>query len=162
MSQYINFSLRHGDEFIPIATFQRPTFLYDIFHNYVPYEKVRAITPDTLKNIRYDIDETIHRINNSILRLQETKEDIIRFNNSFFEKYEAISNIKDDIEEQKEYLHEIEDTKVIVGFLQDMLDEAMFSEEDAKAKIDYTKFLYAGIECYNPSLEDIEADSNDE
>ena len=52
MSQYIHFFIRSTDKLLPIHTASRSSAIYRFYGDYAPYEKVRALSMNELKEIR--------------------------------------------------------------------------------------------------------------
>lgn len=158
MSQYIHFFVRSTDRLLPIYTASRSSAIYRFYGDYAPYEKVRALSMDVLKEIREEIsaqfDEWMRRIEESRANLQM----IAAFNNSVEDKMGALEIARDKIREDKEAMWEIENALAFTDFLMNICDEAEDTQyyDEEEAKIDPTKYLYFGVECGVPSIAEIE------
>lgn len=158
MSQYIHFFIRSTDKLLPIYTTSHSSAIYRFYGDYAPYEKVRALSMDELKEIREEIsaqvDEWMRRIEESRTNLQM----IAAFNNSVEDKMGALEIARDKIREDKEAMWEIENALAFTDFLMNICDEAEDTQyyDKEEAKIDPTKYLYLGVECGVPSIAEIE------
>ena len=157
MSQYIRFFIRSTDKLLPIHTTSSYSYIYRFFGDYAPYEKVRALSMDELKEIREEIsaqvDEWMQRIEESRANLQM----IASFNNSVEDKIKALESARDAIRENEEFINEMKEALAFTYFLMDMYNEADDTKyEDETARLDPTKYLYFGIECGIPSIAEIE------
>ena len=152
MSAYIHFFVRAGDTFCPIATYCRGSKIYQIFHN-APYEHIAVLDKATLSD--YFNEATIMRENlkEDKVKYENRIETIKGFENSAEEKLELIYECEELIEETDNELREIEDTICFIGFLTSILDEVLY---DVPLGIFKNEYLYYGIECYRPTVKDIE------
>lgn len=151
MSAYIHFFVRVGDTFCPIATYSRNSKVYEIFRR-APYEQITVLDKSTLSD--YFNEATIWRDNlkEDIALYEKRIETIIRFENSAEEKLELIMEEERLIEEANNELREIEDAICFIGFLISILSEVLY---DASVGINKDSYLYYGIECYRPTINDI-------
>ena len=69
-------------------------------------------------------------------------------------KEEAIFEVHTYIDEAKEDIEGFQTAKNFIRFLLNMLDEAEYSEDG----LDVNKYLYAGIECGIPTLEEVDSE----
>ena len=144
MSQYLEFFIRHNDDYLPIASYGGSSTYMEMFDNYVPsYSGLRAVSEVMLGSIRGDIRQKIKENEQFIKRTEKLKQDILQANNSMEEKLEQIAG-------QDEYLDEIEDENEaldsvdhFIDFLYNILEEAEFSEHEGIQK---DKYLYVGVE----------------
>lgn len=151
MSSYLHFFLRSGDKFLPLATYGRGSEVYRTFGN-MPYGHVCALTNQTLDSIRAELREGLERSRHELDRIDARIAQIGQFSGSIDEKLEAIYAEEENFEEVRESIKEGECTDHFISFLYDILDEARYGGEG----IDPEAYLYAGIECSNPTIEDIE------
>ena len=151
MSAYIHFFVRAGDTFCPIATYDRGSKVYEIFHR-APYEQIEVLDEDILSD--YFNEATIIRDNLKEDRIKYEKriETIKGFENSAEEKLELICECEELIEETDSELREVEDTICFIGFLTSILSEILY---DVPLGIFKGQYLYYGIECYRPTVNDI-------
>lgn len=151
MSAYIHFFVRVGDTFCPIATYCRSSKVYEIFHR-APYEQIIVLDKSTLND--YFNEATIMRddVKEDIVQFEKRIETIKGFENSAEEKLELIEDIEISIREAKDDLREIEDAICFIGFLTSILNEVLY---DAPVGINKDSYLYYGIECYRPTINDI-------
>lgn len=152
MSAYIHFFVRIGNDFCPIATYCRGSKVYQIFHN-APYERIAVLDKETLND--YFNEATIVRdeLKEDVVRYEKLIGTITLFENSVEEKLESIEECENIIREVKDELRETEDTICFIGFLTSILNEVLY---DAPEGIDKESYLYYGVECYRPTIEDIE------
>lgn len=144
MSQYLEFYVRHNDDYLPIASYCGSSAYMEMFEDYVPgYSGLRTVTESMLGSIRGDIRQKIKENEQFIKRTEKLKQDILQANNSMEEKLEQIAG-------QDQYLDEIEDENEaldsvdhFINFLYDILEEAEFGEHEGIQK---DKYLYAGVE----------------
>lgn len=160
MSQYLTFYTRIGDRFIPLASYSRSTVIYQAFNTVAeaPYEKIKAISKDTIINIRNGFTNNLLTIENCINQLLAKKREIATFNNSVEDKLKAIhecdseiDNWKDDYDDQCSYMG-------ACNFLISMIEEIEYKEpEDNLDDVDAKHYIYCGIEPpVNITLNDIE------
>lgn len=144
MSQYLEFYVRHNDDYLPIASYCGSSMYMEMFDDYVPsYNGLRTVTESMLGSIRGDIRQKIKENEQFIKRTEKLKQDILQANNSMEEKLEQIAG-------QDEYLDEIEDENKaldgvdhFVDFLYGILEEVEFGDHKGIQK---DKYLYVGIE----------------
>lgn len=144
MSQYLEFYIRHNDDYLPIASYGGGSAYMEVFDDYVPsYSGLRTVTESMLGSVRADVQQKIKENKQFIKRTKKLKQDILQANNSMEEKLEQIAG-------QDEYLDEIEDENEaldgvdhFIDFLYGILEEAEFSEHEGIQK---DKYLYVGVE----------------
>lgn len=149
MSAYVDFFVRHGDDFIPLGDFGRDSIIYRTMKDCanVPWEKIIPLTLDNLQ-----VAQTCaHRHNTDALDYINTLEDRIEevkgFNNSVKEKLEQIEMYRGEIEEYRQEAEEARYAENYFYFLADLIESAH--------DIDANKYIYAGIEIGQPTVEDI-------
>lgn len=94
MSQYLNFFVRHNEDFIPLANYSRNTHVYDIAG--APYEKIRRFSQEQLESIASKLRESKTSAHKEIARLQQQIEIAKGINitvDNFDEVFGAIHNI---------------------------------------------------------------------
>ena len=152
MSSYLHFFLRDGDKFLPLATYGRGSQLYQLFTDAAPYAKIAPVTNAVLDRIKNDARSSIERSRAEISRIEDRIRLIGTFNNSIDEKIELIHDQDDFLVEMREDIEEKNMAMAFISFLYDILDEAHYGEEG----LDAEAYLYCGIECGYPKIEDIE------
>lgn len=154
MSSYIQFFMRRGDEFIPLMTYSRSNTIYKIFEHILPWEKIKAISYDSLSAKIAQCNSLVSENEEKVKELNQKKTLVASFNNSVEEKMEALSDIDEAIEEYNEDIAMGNRAAYICIFLQDLIEEIMYDEEPKK--YDKDKYIYGGYEVGTPTLEDIE------
>ena len=146
MSQYIQFFIsKDKQNFLPIVSYSKNTQTYKYFQDYVPYEKVKAISRDILEDVRNRICIDNDNLRDYISDLEAQKKYIATFNNSVEDKREAAFEIDEEILDTKDEEKELEVANCFIGFLFNILEEVE----------DENNYLYVGIECGdNPKLEE--------
>lgn len=152
MSSYLHFFLRDGDKFLPLATYGRGSQLYQIFDDAAPYAKIAPVTVHILDRIKDDARSSIERSRAEISRIEDRIKLIGTFTNSVEEKLEFIHEEDDFLTEAREDIEEKNMAMTFISFLYDILDEARYGEEG----IDSESYVYMGVECGYPKIEDIE------
>ena len=99
----------------------------------------------------------ISRYKESIERLEEEKLLVKDFNNSVEDKIENINYLQESIDEYNELLVEINAAVCFMYNIYDMLEEARDTKYDSDnpSWLDEDKYVYVGIECYRPTINDI-------
>lgn len=151
MSSYLHFFLRDNDKFLPIGTYGRGSELYQAFNDAVPYAKIAPITNAVLDSIKDDLRSSIEGSRAEERRIEDRIQLISSFNNSVEEKIEALYNLDDYLVEAREDVEAKNLAMAFISFLYDILDEALYGCEG----IDPEAYIYAGIECGDPKIEDI-------
>lgn len=141
MSQYISYYLKDKhNNFICLGSFSRSHALYV---DYAPYEKITEFNCKKLGFYREDIKSTIDAYNKMKARRDKEFETVKTFNNPVEEKFIAMQSIYDEIEALYESIEELEFSLNFLNFIERVVEE----NEGSK--------LYYGIECYEPTMEDI-------
>ena len=149
MSAYMDFFVRYGDDFIPLGDFSRNTIIYHTIMDCtnVPWEKIIPLTLDDLQAAQ----TRAHKQNTDALdyidTLKDRIEEVKSFNNSVEEKLEQIEVYKGEIEEWRQEAEEARYAENYFYFLADLIESAY--------DIDADKYIYAGIEIEQPTVEDI-------
>lgn len=144
MSQYLEFYVRHNDDYLPIASYVGSSAYMEMFDDYVPeYSGLGTITESTLSSIRGDIRQKIKENEQFAKRTEKLKQDILQANNLMEEKLDHIAGedqVLDEIEDENEALDGVDH---FINFLYNILEEAEFGEHEGIQK---DKYLYAGVE----------------
>lgn len=149
MSTYVDFFVRHGDDFIPLGDFGRNSIIYHTMKDCtnVPWEKIIPLTSDDLQAAQTHAHkhntDALDYINTLKSRIEEVKS----FNNSVEEKLEQIEMYRGEIEEWRQEAEEARYAENYFYFLADLIESAH--------DIDANKYIYAGIEIGQPTVEDI-------
>lgn len=149
MSSYVHFFVRKDDVFCPIGTFSRNSGYYQAFYHYLPYEKCRSISSNLLVTIRTEIKKVIKDNEKYIKNLEESKKEVSSFNNSVEEKIEVISDLINSIQELEADNEELKDVCAFTRFLDNVMEEAICTDTGTD------KYIYAGIECPEPTIDDL-------
>lgn len=159
MSQYVNFFIRIGDRFAPIFSRSRSFTLYQVTSHELPYEGIRAIKVSDIKRWKSAIDHEIKKAEKSIIDEKERIEMVGRFNNSVQEKLDFIDDTKIFIEDAEVEIEEMKSSIAFLEILEEMLDEAdstkYYNNDYPDRVLDPDKYIYAGVECGLPGLEDV-------
>ena len=156
MSLYVNFFLRANDNFIPLFSFSRNGYMYAAFHTVAPYEKISAITVDTLKSAREILLDQVDAYQRKVNEYQAEKLLIPGFDNSVDEKLDSLRNIDNMIADIQSELNELELAINYCTVMHDILETACFGEKpDKVSSYHENTLLYCGIEVGKASLEDV-------
>lgn len=153
MSAYIHFFVRVEDKFCPIATYCRSSQVFELMHLRAPYEHIKALNSDALTNYEIKAKEILDEWNARKRKYEKRKEIIATFNNSVEEKMEMIHDSDEAIEEIEYEISEAEFVIKFIYFLEHIIREVDYNAPEG---IDKDNYLYYGIECYRPTVEDIE------
>lgn len=153
MSSYIQFFMRRGNEFIPLMTYSRSNTIYQIFEHILPWEKIKAISYDTISEKIAECNSLVSKNEEKIKELNQKKTLIASFNNSIEEKMQVLFDIDEAIEEYNEDIAMGNRAAYICIFLQDLMEEVMYGEESEK--YDKNEYIYGGYEVGTPTLNDI-------
>lgn len=145
MSAYVNFFVKHknDDKFIHIGDYSRNSEIYAVFEDFVPYEKIVLVTPHILGKAQERIKEKYEATSKAIDSLYEKLD--------FVEKVTGVS-LEAKISEYDEIKELIEDGKDELDCYSAALCRT-YIIEDIMSYPDNE--VYAGIECYEPTEEDI-------
>ena len=158
MSEYTQFFVRNGDNFLPIGTYCRGTKVAEAFRYIAPYEAIKPLTVSNLRSARDELREQIRDYDKSIERERE-EIDFLRScamdNDERMERYhDATEMINDCSDFKDECAHALS----FIGFLEDILEEAeterKFGENPLQLNENY--YVYVGIEVGYPTIENIE------
>ena len=142
MSQYLNFFVRHNEDFIPLANYSRNTHVYDVVE--APYEKIRRFSQEQLEAIASKLRESKTSAHKEIARLQQQIEIAKGINiteDNFDEVFGAIRNIMNMISEYQEDIETLEREAIEIEFMRNM------TYDDCE--------IFAGIEISDPTIDDI-------
>lgn len=156
MSQYLNLFLRMSDYFAPLGVFPASSQLYAAFQGLAPQEKVTNITEAQLRDIRDIMRGKVERLEKELVQLDKDIKEIMDANNSLDEKCQYIAEyVNPYLMETKQLLDENKHGVAFTEMLIDLLDGVEWRYD-----INEDRYLYAGIECARPDLDDvIEKDS---
>ena len=150
MSAYIQFFIRHNDDFLPIGVFSRNNTIYQVFDEIAPWEKIRPISDVHLNKVRASLKDFANDIDRTMKRIENREKLIATFDNSVEEKLEALEN-------STEYKMELEEERVsykmalgYVNSLYEILDSIEYDK-----RFDMGAYLYVGIEVGDPTVEDL-------
>ena len=149
MSTYTNFFLRKGDMFIPVGSFSRNSSIYRIA-NVGTWEKIAPLSRERLDNLIRAAGDEIRRIEKDVLSVREKIKEISMFNNSVEDKIKCIAEYERDLDMLDEELDKMSFAKNYFIFLSIAAENA-----DGREGIDANKFVYAGLEIANPTLDDL-------
>lgn len=142
MSQYLEFFVRHNEDFIPLASYSRNTHVYDVAG--APYEKIRRFSQERLESIASKLRESKTSAHKEIARLQQQIEIAKGINitvDNFDEVFGAIHNIMNMIYEYQEDIETLEREAIEIEFMRNM------TYDDCE--------IFAGIEISDPTMDDI-------
>ena len=152
MSEYINFYIRsHGDEFIPLQDFCRVTPIYGILASFLPYGKIKPIDHFSLRQVKQRLESQAKHIKCAIELQKETIDFIKNTNDLLADKLEARNDALRIIEE---YDDELDVVNSNINFAEVFVD--LLTQLSYYGDYDKDKFLYAGIGCGDPSIENID------
>ena len=150
MSAYIQFFIRNDETFLPIGAYCRSSAIYQAFDEYIPWEKVRAISEPLLRKVYGFVVDDIQHHKEQIEKIKEHRTFIATFNNTLEEKMEMLENVESMLYEYEEGLDDLEHVKNYIHFLEDIIESVEY-----ETHINENAYLYAGIEVGNPTIEDI-------
>ena len=158
MSAYIQFFIKIGENFAPIATYSRSSTIYQHFQYAAPWEKIRPVTKEVLANVCSDIDESIENCESTIRRAEDQIEWLKSAEGSFDERMERLHDLQDWIEELRGGIYEDKDARNFCSFLRDIIEEAVMEESYGENPLDLhsDSYVFVGIEVGNPTIKDIE------
>ena len=158
MSAYIEFFIRHENSFLPIATYSRSDVVYQHFSDYVPYEAIKGIDRDMLRDVMEGVNADKQYFANAIKSIEEDIEMVSKFNAPIDEKMEQIRTMKSWIRENEEMLHELQRVEYFVAFLSDIIEETEYghlSPYEPDRTVAPNGYVYVGIEVGMPTVDDI-------
>lgn len=152
MSMYISFYIREKDTFIPIGSYSRSNAIFQIMRAEVPFERISAITKDDIFRCSFEVEKTIKEYKGRIEEEENLKKEIATYNNSVSEKREEIEEINRYIDDIKEEIADLTHASYYLYFLQEIIEEIEYGEQGEE---DIKKRIYAGIEVFKPTIEDV-------
>lgn len=157
MSAYADFFIRWKDEFIPIADYSRSHEIYEIVHEFAPWEKIRAVSTNDLEKFISAAEKQINECQERVKQYQERIQLVSTFNNTVDEKLSVLSDYDEAIDELKCYINE---ATVAYDFFT-MLAYKMIPavKYNKNFDIDYEHYIYVGLEVDQPTMEDIVNDA---
>lgn len=153
MSQYISFYVRSKhDDFIGLGDYSRSNPIYQLTDRAinVPYEHIRVLTTNDLRDMEDEANLERDSINANIAKYRGYITDIATFNNSLDEKMERVAEYQDLIEECTEELRKVELAAHYFQFLDAIIETNDFNG------IPMDKCVYCGMEISDPTIDDIE------
>lgn len=139
MSQYLNFFVRHNEDFIPLASYSRNTHVYDVAE--APYEKIRKFSQERLEAIASKLRESKTFAHKEIARLHQEIEIVKGINITVDEILGVIHNITSMIAEYQEDIETLEREAIEIEFMRNM------TYDDCE--------IFAGVEISDPTIDDI-------
>ena len=155
MSQYINFYLRVNDTFVPVGSYPRNLEIYQVAHNYVPYEHIVNLTEKDFNLMMEDAEAGVRKNKSEMQKLKETISIIMNANNPLNEKLAEVSNIEEEIREIEESNSGLDFAYDIFLHFYDIINDARYGIDPLDN--DYNHYIYAGIEAVG-SLENVVED----
>ena len=155
MSQYINFYLRVNDTFVPVGSYSRSLEIYQIAHNYVPYEHIVNLTEKDFNLMMEDAEARVRKNKSEMQKLKETISLIMSANSPLREKMAEADNIEEEIREIEESNSGLDFAYDIFLHFYDMINDARYGIDSLDN--DYNHYIYAGIEAVG-SLENVVED----
>ena len=157
MSEYTQFFVRNGDNFLPIGTYCRGTKVAEAFRYIAPYEAIKPLTVSNLRSARDELREQIRDYDKSIERERE-EIDFLRScemdNDERMERYhDATEMINDCSDFKDECAHALS----FIGFLEDILEEVETERKfgENPLQLNENSYVYVGIEVGYPTIENI-------
>lgn len=148
MSEYIQFFIKHNDDFIPILTYSRNNPIFRICSYYdVPYEKVIKVNENWFHQVIMEFEEKIEDLKTRKKEIEYESNQILSTNNSLEEKMEFV---RYNSQAMREIDYEIElhlSQRSVITVLYDMYEN--FGLEEV------TDTIYVGIEVGIPTIDDI-------
>ena len=143
MSMYVNFYLKSRDgKFNPIGSFSRNSEIYQAIYQGLPYEKVKPITESYLSGAVDKLERKVVATNKQIEDYwQIINEQIPKWNNPVSEKMESISNYREAIEDNKEFIKEL---YFAIGYFNTLI--AMIDDIRYRDEYDKDGYIYVGVE----------------
>lgn len=157
MSQYLHFYIKNGENFLPIGTWNRSSRVYEIFRG-APYEKIRALKDSDLVDAREQVKENLDYFAGAEQRAKDEIEFLRSCAMGAEERLERYHDLADYLSELRESRKEEERVLQLIGFFQDIIDEAADAEKwsDNPLGLRADSYLFYGIECYQPTIKDLE------
>ena len=157
MSAYIQFFIRGGNVFYPIATHSRGTAIYEKFEENFPslWERIVPVTRELLNAVMKDVRMSINEFYGGIHSYDAKIEEVRKFENtSVEERMEFINDYMVMKDECRKRIEELEQCAFFIDILNDMLNEAEDTKYyDTIETIDRNDYVYVGIEVGIPTVD---------
>ena len=157
MSAYIQFFIRGGNTFYPIATYSRSTAVYEKFSESLPnlWEQIIPITNERLNDVMIDVRTSIDEFYNGIHSYDAKIEEVRKLKNtSVEERMEFINDYMQMKDECRACITELEQCSFFINILRNILDEAEDTKYyDTIETIDRNDYVYVGIEVGIPTVD---------
>lgn len=148
MSEYIQFFIRHNDDFIPILTYSRNNPIFRVCdYCAIPHERIMKIDKNWIYQVIREFDIEIKNLKERRKEMEHESNQILSTNNSLEEKMEFIRSNNSAIEEIDYEIKLHQSQKYVIMILRNMYENFVF-EGVADA-------VYAGIEVGTPTIDDI-------
>ena len=144
MSQYANFYAHKYGVFISLGSFHAGSIQYDTVHGFAPWEKLNVCSEQLIKEFLNNIKEEKTSIKERINQFTDMIYSVERANNPLEEKIDTIDSLYESLAEEKELLNEAAEGEAFFNFLSEILYDGNDTVE-----------VLVGIECYNPTEEDV-------
>lgn len=155
MSQYINFFIKGIDSFYPIASYSRADKVYRYFENYVPYGSVAPISELTISRVKREIDGELETIKEDIDSNKIFLSELREWKNSMDEKMDQYMIIQSNLHELNGQAEDLRRARMFADFLYGIMEEAEDTKyNDEIETLDSAHYIYAGIECEYPNIDD--------
>lgn len=140
MSQYVNFFIRHGNDFLTIADYSRSSALYGVMQD-APYEKLREYSYEELQLKIGELNTSKTAYLKQIKNYEKHITLICEMSNSVEDKLDMIASIDETIKEIQQEVDTIDRQVIELDFIADLVYQGYR--------------IYAGIEVGEPTLQDI-------
>ena len=155
MSQYINFFVKGIDSFYPIASYSRADEIYQRFDGHVPYGSVAPVCELTISRVKHEIDRELETIKEDIDSNKIFLSELREWKNSMDEKMDQYMIIQSNFHELNEQAEDLRRARMFADFLYGIMEEADNTKyNDEIETLDSAHYIYAGIECEYPDIED--------
>lgn len=157
MSQYLHFYIKNGENFLPIGTWNRSSRVYEIFRG-APYEKIRALKTSDLAEAREQVKENLGYAAGAEKRAKDEIEFLRSCAMGAEERLDRYHELVEYLDELRKNREEEERVLQLINFFQDIIDEAADAEKwsDNPLNLRADSYLFYGIECYQPTIKDLE------
>lgn len=157
MSQYTQFFIRCNDKFLPIATYSRSAKIAELFQYVAPYEAIKPVTTEMLRERRAEAREQLEGYNKSIARAKDQIDFLRSCTMETDERLERYNDMTEYIEDLEEYKEECVGAISFIDFLNDILEEARTEEKwgENPLQLSENAYVYVGIEVGTPTVENI-------
>lgn len=157
MSAYIEFFIRGGDIFYPIATYSRNTAIYEKFQDNFPnlWETIVPVTDERLNKVMIDVRASVDNFYEGIHSYETKIEEVRKLENvSIEEKMNFINDYIEMKNECRQRITELERCSFFIDMLHDMIDEAENTQYyDNIETINKNNYVYVGIEVGIPTVD---------